>query len=197
MVGLGGEHMTNEAKNYGVIVEPASATGTAWRAVNVRHLSGHENNGRHNIFVKVFDSNGNRDRNLALRASWKWEGQRVDEYARPAQLDKRDGEIGHGDIPLEKGQVATVWISGNGMLSDRVSGIHIMHANEDAGNSWGHHSFAIEFQKLEMPTMQPPVDPPTDSTEPPVDADLAAQVARNTADIKRLLAWVDSFEGEL
>jgi len=81
--------------------------------------------------------------------------------------------------------------------SDSVNGIHIMHPDEGAGNTWGHHSFTVEFQKQASGTITPPIDPPTDPIKPPIDVNLAAQVAKNTADIERLMAWVNSFDGEM
>lgn len=42
----------------------------------------------------------------------------------------------------------------------------------------------------------PPIEPP-DPVLPPTDDNLAAQVAKNTADIARIKAWIQSFEGEI
>lgn len=136
----------NHAEAYGVGISH-NGERPRWNVVSVYHLSGAENGGAHNVFVKVLLPNGERDRNQDLRIGWSWEGQQPGEVAQPARLDKPDGERGHGDIPIEKGVIATVWIEGDGSHSDYVYGLHSMHPDEEAGNTWGHHSFVIVFQK--------------------------------------------------
>jgi len=137
----------NLAEAYGVTVEQSSAD-QRWEVTAVRHLSGAENTGKHNAYVSVYDENGNRVTNDALRIGWTWEGRQPDEEAPPKKLDKPDGEIGHGDVPLEKGMIVTLWIEGDGLESSKVMGLHSMHPDEEDGNTWGHHSFTITFRQI-------------------------------------------------
>jgi len=147
----------NEAIAYGVRLEPANAPGNSpfWQVVNVRHLSADENRGKHNIFVRVLDANGQRDRNPSLRVAYTWEGRRPDESAPPRPLDKGDGDIGHADIDVNKGQHISVWIEGDGLPSARVVNLHTDHeANEKTsdgqdGNTRFHHSFLVTFQRTQ------------------------------------------------
>jgi len=61
-----------------------------------------------------------------------------------------------------------------------------------------HWSFFVVWSaETYQGTITPPIDQPTDPIDPPIDGSLAAQVAKNTADIKKLMAWADSFDGEL
>jgi len=157
--------MTNLAAAYGVRVEPAPETVPAWRATSVRRLSGAENQGKHNVFVKVLAPNGDRDRNQSLRSGWTWEGKRPDELAPPALLDKPDrGELGHGNVPINKNQVLSVWIQGDGIASDRVIGMHTGFPDEAPGNTWGHFSYEVIFQRTEGQVIAPP-PPPVDTSE--------------------------------
>lgn len=145
----------NEAEAYGVRLEPANAPGNSpfWQVINVRHLSADENRGKHNIFVRVLDANGQRDRNPSLRVAYTWEGRRPDERAPLRPLDKGDADIGHADIDINKGQRISVWIEGDGLPSARVVNLHTDHeANEQTsdgqdGNTRFHHSFLVTFQR--------------------------------------------------
>jgi hypothetical protein len=155
--------MTNLAAAYGVTIQPAPETAAAWRATSVRRLSGSENVGSRNVFVKVFKANGDRDRNQNLRIGWTWEGKRPDEQAPPAKLDKGDrNERGHGDVPINKFQKITVWVEGDGIASDRVTDMHTGFVSDGPGNSWGHFSYEVIFQRSEGVVVVPPVvvDPP-------------------------------------
>mgnify|MGYP005845953297 CR=1 FL=1 len=147
----------NEAVAYGVRLEPANAPGDSpfWQVVNVRHLSADENRGKHNIFVRVLDANGQRDRNPALRVAYTWEDRRSEEDAPPRPLDKGDDDIGHADIDINKGQHISIWIEGDGAPSARVVNLHTDHeASEKTsdgqdGNTRFHHSFLVTFQRTQ------------------------------------------------
>lgn len=157
--------MTNQAAQYGVTVTPTTSA-PAWKAISVRRLSGAENQGKRNCYVKVLQPNGDRDRNRALRIGWTWEGRRLNEDAPPAPLDKPDrGELGHGNVPINKNQVLSVWIQGAGLASDRVDGMRTNFPDEAPGNTWGHYSYEVVFQRTESQVVQPPVEPskPTDN----------------------------------
>jgi len=160
--------MTNLAAAYGVTIQPAPETVAAWRATSVRRLTGAQNQGKHNVFIKVLAPNGDRDRNGNLRIMWTWEGKRPDELAPPALLDKPDrGELGHGNVPINKNQVLSVWIQGDGIASDRVVGMRTNFPDEGPGNTWGHYSYEVIFQRSQGVVVEPPVvvepEKPTDT----------------------------------
>jgi len=145
----------NQARAYGVRVIPASVDNgnLYWRAVEVRHLSADENRGKHNVFVRALDETGARVHEPNLRVAWTWEGRRDDEQAEPKSLDKRDGELGHGDIDLYKGQHAEVWLTGDGLACDHVANLHTDHeaaertSDGQDGNTRFHHSFLVTFRR--------------------------------------------------
>jgi hypothetical protein len=192
--------MSNQAEEYGVTIDPSPSTGETWRAILVRHLTGAENGGKHNVYVDVLDAAGNRDRNPALRIGWTWEGRGHSEGAPPKPLDKPDGEQGDGNVDMYAGQIVSVWIQGDGLPSDRVAGMHIMHPDEEPGNTWGHHSYYCQFQRVRGGTVDPPIDPPIDPDRP-TDAAILAQLHKNTVAIaeltQKLSRWTTSWTGEL
>ena len=145
----------NQAGAYGVrVISAAVADGHLyWQLVAVRHLSADENRGKHNVFVCALDENGARVRAPDLRIAWTWEGRREDEHAEPKPLDKRDGELGHGDLDLYKGQHAEVWLTGDGLPSDHVANLHTDYeaaertSDGQDGNTRFHHSFLVTFRR--------------------------------------------------
>ena len=190
----------NQARQYGVSILPASVPpGTAyWRVSSVRHLPGDQNRGRHHIFIRAFDAAGQRDRTPTLRVYWEWEGQRPGEKSDPVRLDKGDSDTGHADIPMEKGQIIMIHLAGDGAASEAVDGLHAMHNDEGPGNTWGHHSFVVEFQKT-VATSQPTEPPPT---EPPTEDDALLQRVRMLENQmirfeRTLKQWAAQLVGEL
>ena len=154
----------NEAEAYGVRLAPATVPADTlyWQAINVRHLSADENRGKHNVYVRALDENGQRDRNPALRAAYTWEGRQPEENAPPRALDKGDADIGHADIDVYKGQHIEVWLEGDGLPSDHVLNLHTEHegaektSDGEDGNYRYHHSFLVTFQRTRHAA------PPTD-----------------------------------
>ena len=52
------------------------------------------------------------------------------------------------------------WVGGLGTKSDTVTGVHTGHADEETGNTWGHHSFYIVWQLMSGDVVpEPPIDP--------------------------------------
>ena len=163
----------HRAANYGVHIQPinASAEATYWKLLGIYHLAPDENNGRHNAFVEVLDEEGKRiPQRDHLRVGWTWEGK-SDGPPQPARLDKPNDEPA-ADVPIEKGMTLHLWIEGEGP-SDRVVGLHTRHADEPGqqnpqGNTYGHHSFYIVFQRTTQPSKTKPENkmPAKSKTEP-------------------------------
>lgn len=159
----------NEAEAYGARLIPANVPDGAlyWKATTLRHLSPDENRGKHNVFVRALDENGQRDRNPSLRATYSWEGRQPNEDAPPRQLDKGDADIGHADIDVYQGQHISVWIEGDGLPSDRAENLHTDHdvlertSDGQDGNSRYHHSYLVTFQRPLSPVPLQPLARPT------------------------------------
>ncbi len=135
----------NQAVTYGVGILPVHAS-PLWVAKRVRHLSPAENRGKRNVYIDALRPDGSKDTNPSLRAVWTWNGRRPSEPAPPIALDKGAGEP-MGNIPLYAGQVMSVRIEGDGVLSDVVYGISSDHPDEGDGNTRFHHSFHVVFQR--------------------------------------------------
>ena len=101
--------------------------------------------------MDAVDENGQRVRDAALRIGWTWEGRTPDQTADPKPLDKPDNEPA-GNVDIYGGMHLVVWITGDGLASDRAENLHTNHADEsgphgELWNSIGHHSFALLFQR--------------------------------------------------
>ena len=171
----------NQATAYGVQIEPVKNPHQPyWRVRAVRHLAPDENRGRHNLYVDVVDQTGSRVQNARLRIAWlAFAG---DESATLTPLDKPDTamELGDGSVDLYTSQTLTAWIVGDGLPSERVTGIHTRHADErgpngEVWNSYGHHSFYVAFERIALGDTEPPIEPPE---ERPEATGLEARVAR-------------------
>jgi hypothetical protein len=166
----------NQAADYGINVIKAPA-GPAWRCIGVFKLAPQENKSRRNVFFDVLDELGNRTRQPVI--NWTWY---MDAPTQTVRLDKPDNEPA-GDIPVEKSYTVTLRVNGDGLPSDSVGGIHTRHADEGEGNSWGHHSFYVVFQRQQGNIIAPPIDP----VGPPPSGDVAALRAENLA-LRNLVA---------
>ena len=161
--------MSNNASGYGVAVVPAApnAAGLVWRAEEVRHLPPWENGGNHHVYCDVYDLDGRELRgSTAVRIGWDWNGRHGDEEAKPAPLEKRAPEH-MANIALGRGQVARVWVEGNGIPSDVVTGLHTDHPDEGGDVTRYHHSFAVRFRKVSATPAQPPIITPPAPVQPP------------------------------
>lgn len=139
---LTAQGQNDAAAHYGVAVAAAAAVEgeTIYRCIGVHHLTGEENGGNHHVFIDVLDQDGNRLR--SERIAWTWHGRQPDEPARPVNIDKPDSEPG-ANIGLDMSQVVSVWV--DNAISDVVANLHTSHADEDPGNTIGHHSFYVVF----------------------------------------------------
>lgn len=141
-------------------VDEAPPSGLAWRVKRIHHLTGEQNKGKHNIFLRVYRAGEIiRDGSVVIR--WGWEGQQANEISNPVSC-KKNAPDPSCDIPIEKGQ--RIWIKvddGKGTPTDIVRNLHAMMDVDSVGNFWGHHSTDVDF---EITIIAPPVvidNPPT------------------------------------
>jgi hypothetical protein len=175
----------NQAAHYGVSVVRHPTTGACWRCIGVFHLPPEDNRGRHNAFLEVLDEQGKRTN--APVVNWTWY---IDAPIQVRKLDKPDNEPA-ADIPIERSMTVTIRVDGGGIPSDSVGGLHTRHADEANGNTYGHHSFYVIFQRQNAATQ---IDPePTRPTEPPT---IEQRIASLEAEVKSLRAIVSKWSGD-
>lgn len=163
----------NQAKEYGVLITSTTLRpgDWYWKCVEVRHLTGVENHGQHNVFINALRADGTKFYpSKPVWAGWTWLGKSPTERADPVILDKPPSDYAMGNIGMWWGQNVTVWMLGDTAtssdLSDTVSGLSTMHADEGPGNTVGHHSFLVTF-RWTMHGTTPPPPPPPDPTPTP------------------------------
>jgi hypothetical protein len=138
----------NDAVAYGVTKHYCQSSPGSFRYIGIHHLTPSENVGNHHVFLDILDEQGKRLTNMQI--AYTWEGNRPDEVAPNVAMDKPAEEAG-GNIGLGMGQIVTVWV--DAPASDRVAGLSTMHPDETeagmeyAGNTLGHHSFYVVFQR--------------------------------------------------
>jgi hypothetical protein len=153
--------MYNDAAKYGIKIRESQTPDGAryWRVIGAHHLSPAENEGNHTILVEALDEEGNRIRGAKDWAASTFENSADAPKASP--LDKRDYDPAGCDFPMFKEATYSVWIKGHGenpnVLNDpseRVEKLHTRHSDEAPGNTYGHHSFYVVFQRtLKGPTV--------------------------------------------
>jgi len=143
----------NDAQNYGAQIK--TTPGATWRVIGVHHLSGAENMGNHHIYCDVLAAGGERVNLARLRLL---QGQQAPVYA---VIDKPANEPGT-NFPLWGETPATVMVAG--ATSDSVSGLRINHADEEIGNTIGHHSFYVVWQAAAgVVEPEPEPEPPAET----------------------------------
>jgi len=153
----GGEPL-NDAAAYDVRMVSANnvaAGETYWRIIGIHHLLPDENAGKHHVYLEALDENGQRIKNPFAWAGWTWEGRQPDQRADPVPLDKPDHEPA-GNIAMYFNQTVTAWINGLSAgahdKSDKAENLHTRHPDEGTGNTLGHHSFYVVFQRTRKET---------------------------------------------
>jgi hypothetical protein len=160
------------AQWYEVRINPAQAQQGEiyYKCIGVHHLLPEENTGKHSVFLEVLDEAGQRVNGALI--GWDWEGRRPTEQAPPVRLDKPPREPG-ADIAMHGGQKVSVWVTG--ARSDRVENLHTYHPDQGSGNTIGHHSFYVVFQRTRAGATVPPPPvippPPVEPETPPPPAD--------------------------
>lgn len=151
----------NDAAPYGVAAEYRD--GAAYTLIGIHHLDQSENRGNHHVYVDVLDEKGARIPNAVV--AYTWQGRK--EGALTVACDKPADEPAC-NIPLQSAQTVTVWVwTLNDYGSDHVTGIHTRHTDEPSGNTWGHHSFYLVFQR--HPIVPGPSTGAPTPTVPPAD----------------------------
>ena len=166
---------SNDAAHYGASIMRTRAMD-CWRCIGVYHLTPEENRGRHNVFIECLDESGNRLRWPIVIWAWTLDGPIQQKH-----LDKPANEPA-ADIPIDKNATVTMWVA-DSMDSDSVGNLHARHADEAPGNTWGHVSFYVVFQRQAGAIVTPPIDPP------PIPLTLEQRVAA-------LEAWRQTMEGD-
>ena len=143
----------NEAESYGVPIELAQVVAGQkyWRVKYVRHLSPEENKGLHHIFADAIDEQDRRVFGTQLRITVP-PGRELG-----AVIDKPLSEPGT-NFPMWWGDTYSIEVKSD-LPSDRVTDLHTKHPDEGPGNTLGHHSFKIVFQRAtagEQPEPPPP-----------------------------------------
>ena len=161
----------NDAAKYDVSIQELAKTTVPlkakqyWRVVGVHHLTGPENMGNHHVFCDVLDGTGRRIHQARLSLT---QGTSPPLFA---IVDKPANEAGT-NFPLWSSTRATVAVSyppDAPLPSESVTGIRSDHADEEIGNTWGHHSFYVVFQLTNIP--ETTADPkPNKPAKPPVDS---------------------------
>jgi hypothetical protein len=145
----------NNAARYGIQVKPVGDTTAQqyWRVIGIHHLTGPENMGNHHAYIDVLDEEGRRINGARLVLT--------QEGAAPQRvvIDKPANEAGT-NFPMWSNTRATVAVDGP-LPSEAVTGLRTDHADEGVGNTWGHHSFYVVFQRTTKPASPPPVQETT------------------------------------
>ena len=138
------------------MAEIVAGKGARWRVKSVRKLSPEENRGKHNVYVDVW-RNGSCLRSLsAIAVAYGWQ----DTPAQTLRLDKPMSEPGT-NFPIYSG--ARYWVKVvdmDGEQSDMVTGLSCDLPDEPqpadglGGNTYGHHSWMVEFEWSEEQQQQ-------------------------------------------
>lgn len=152
------KNTVNYAKNFGVdVIRTSDTSKHHWRCIGVRHLTGAENMGNHNIYCDMLDGTGERVK------QGKLEMTQGNLHPVQAVIDKPDNEPGT-NFPVWNGDVECQ-VRVKAPYSDTVVGLKTNHPDDDQGNTIGHHSFLVVFMFVEG-DKNPPVVKPTPKPEP-------------------------------
>lgn len=175
---------SNDAAQYGASIMRSKAANK-WACIGIYHLAPTENAGRHNVFIECLDEAGYRLRQPII--AWTWS---LDAPVQQKRLDKPANEPA-ADIPIDKAATITLWVADE-MDSDSVGNLHTRHPDEAPGNTWGHVSFYVVFQRQSgvITPELPPIDPPTPVDPNPLTLESLA------ARVKILERRLDAMEGD-
>jgi hypothetical protein len=170
----------NDALRYGVEIVHSAAPQWGevyFKVIGVHHLTGSENGGQHNVFCEVLDEEGKRIQGAVLIAA------NINNTVSHVRADKPDSEPA-ASIPMWGNDTLTVSVAGN-TPSEKVRGLHTRHADEGSGNTLGHHSFLVVWQKRHVghtPTPQPEPEP-----DPQPQPDWLDEIEQRVEDLRELI----------
>lgn len=163
---------------YGIRIIRTLSQEPAWRLVRIEKLTGAQNQGNHHVYINAYKTDGAR----AVNAKAVSHGVLI-------PLDKPDTimEKGHGNIPMWGDAIGVEMYGG---LSDAVEGLSTRHPDEEPGNTWGHHSFRLDFQWKAGDAVKPTIDPDE------MQIDLALRVEALEADLEDLRVLLAQWIGD-
>lgn len=143
----------NDAEAYGVTIALATVplNQAYFRIIGIHHLTGAENVGNHHVYLEVLDENGQRINGAFV-------GFVNNNLTGSVMIDKGDNEPG-ANIPMNSGD--TFNVKASGLTSDEAKGFHTRHKDEEIGNTWGHHSYYVVFQRTPAGSEPDPIPDPT------------------------------------
>jgi hypothetical protein len=153
----------NDAAAFGITVDPRP--NAHYRVRGVHWLTAEENNHEHHFFADVVDEQGRRL--FGATINYEWEG--MQNYQRPpgVRVEKLPLTDAGANIPVNIGQKITAWVLDG--VSDIVRGFHTYWPKTGDGDSEGHHSVYVLWQRVTDGEPEPiPVPPvvvpvPTDA----------------------------------
>lgn len=172
----------NHATQYEVSTQTFNEV-PRWRVIGVVHLTGVENHGQHNVFIDVLDEHGVRVPKQVRVDIFQADGR-----PRGFMLtDKPPNEPG-SNTQMHFNDTLTLAVNWDGLPSERVVGLHTRHPDENVGNTLGHHSYYVVWQRT-LANVDPPIEPPVEPPTPPTDWRLAfTQQQLNEIEYCRLYA---------
>lgn len=117
----------------------------AWKCTLAMHLTGEQNQGRHNVFIWVIKNN-QIVRDGSILVVWGWVGQKSDEPSPSYKCDKQLSTEPSTDIPIFDGM--QMWIKVSDRFDTKSDIVHNLRTDLGGinGNSSGHHSFNVVFK---------------------------------------------------
>jgi len=164
--------------DYGINVKKFDSDNgqLAYRIILIYHLTGNENRGGHYAFVDILDEKGNVIKNQRLM---------ITNHNLPPTYfvtDKGANEPS-GNTHINAPDTLNISVADN-MPSEIVIGLNTRHADEEIGNTWGHHSFYVVWQKrgkVETPPEEPDEEPNNELER--IEKELKQQISDTEKDI--------------
>lgn len=155
---LSSDYPINDALAYNVRIMPiATSLGQQYyRVLGIHHLTPEENRGNRHLFCDVLDERGERIYNQRLQVQ-------NNNIVTQIVIDKPLNEPG-SNAPMVFGDTLNIWCLG--LNSESGVGFNTRYPDEAPGNTLGHHSFYIVFERV-TDTGTPGPDPePPDPPQP-------------------------------
>lgn len=164
--------------------------GIYWACKGIYHLKPEENNGNHHVYLGIFDEKAVPIKHALVQWNWLHNSGEPPDFIicdKPYPIEPM------GNLPVA-GNMEAVELS-MGPNSDRAYNIRTGHEDEGIGNTWGHHSFFIVFQKI-IVSETPPSPPPPPPPPPPAPGGALALLVHVQNVLAQLKGNVDDFLSE-